>query len=201
MNEWNIQSRAHACEVCGETFTDQQPYHTLLFDAPPALRRSDICVPCAKRVKDQRSLAGFISHWQGTYEAPPDQPVDPIQKDTAETLLHKLVKLNDPRYVPAAFILAVMLERKRLLKVKEQINRDGRRVFIYEHPKTGDVFAITDPDLHLDQLQDVQHDVARLLEHGLNPPAAEPVAAPEIPPANPDATPAAAAAEEPVAAL
>jgi hypothetical protein len=152
-------------------------------------------------VKDQRSLAGFISHWQGTYEAPPDQPVDPIQKDTAETLLHKLVKLNDPRYVPAAFILAVMLERKRLLKVKEQINRDGRRVFIYEHPKTGDVFAITDPDLHLDQLQDVQHDVARLLEHGLNPPAAEPVAAPEIPPANPDATPAAAAAEEPVAAL
>ena len=201
MNDWNIQSRAHACEVCGQPFADQQPYHTRLFDEPPLLRRADICEPCAKKAGDPRPLAGFISHWQGTYEAPPDQPVDPIQKDTAETLLHKLVKLNDPRYVPAAFILAVMLERKRLLKVKEQINRDGRRVFIYEHPKTGDVFAITDPDLHLDQLQDVQHDVARLLEHGLNPPAAEPVAAPEIPPANPDATPAAAAAEEPVAAL
>jgi len=29
-----------------------------------------------------------------------------------------------------------MLERKRLLKVKEQLVRDGQRVFIYEQPAT-----------------------------------------------------------------
>ena len=57
------------------------------------------------------------------------------------------------------------------LKVKEQIVRDGQRVFIYEQPKTGDIFTIADPDLHLDQLEQVQHDVAALLEQGLNPPA------------------------------
>ena len=64
-----------------------------------------------------------------------------------------------------------MLERKRILKVKEQIVRDGKRVFIYEQPATGDVFTIADPDLRLDQLEAVQRDVAALLEHGLNPPA------------------------------
>jgi hypothetical protein len=69
-----------------------------------------------------------------------------------------------------------MLERKRILKVKEQLVRDGQRLFIYEHPKTGDVFTIADPDLHLDQLEQVQRDVAQLLEHGLNPPA-QPAAA------------------------
>ena len=63
-----------------------------------------------------------------------------------------------------------MLERKRMLKVKEQIVRDGKRVFIYEQPKTGDIFTIADPDLRLDQLEAVQRDVAALLEHGLNPP-------------------------------
>jgi hypothetical protein len=64
-------------------------------------------------------------------------------------------------------------------EVKEQILRDGKRTFIYEQPRTGDVFAITDPGLHLDQLEAVQRDVAQLLEHGLNPPPAapEPVAA------------------------
>lgn len=179
MNEWNIQSRAHACEVCGQPFADQQAYHTMLFEEGAALRRSDICETCAQKVNDQRSRSGFISHWQGTYEAPPAQPVDPIQKDTAETLLRKLVELNDPKYAPAAYILAVMLERKRLLKVKEQLKRDGQRLFVYEQPKTGDIFTIADPELHLDQLQQVQHDVAQLLEHGLNPPAAEaPAAAP-----------------------
>jgi hypothetical protein len=204
MNEWNIQSRARVCEACGQAFADQQPYHTLLFDEARLLRRRDVCAACAKH-EDPRRQAGFISQWQGTYEAPPAQPADPIQKDTAESLLRKLVELDDPRYAPAAFILAVMLERKRLLKVKEQLTRDGRRVFIYEHPKSGDVFAITDPDLHLDQLQEVQHDVAQLLEHGLNPPiAAAPAPAAsalEPPPANPGETPVGPPATAPVTAL
>jgi len=99
----------------------------------------------------------------------PQPVVDAIQKETAETVLRKLIEKNEPRYAPAAYILAVMLERKRILKVKEQIVRDGQRVFIYEQPKTGDIFTIADPNLRLDQLEDVQRDVAMLLERGLNP--------------------------------
>jgi hypothetical protein len=154
------------------TVCRKQVYHTLLFDEPAGLRRSDLCEACRQKQStgEARSPAGFISHWQGLYEAPPPL-VDPIQKDTAETLLRKLIEQNDPRYAPAGYILAVMLERKRVLKVKEQVVTDGKRVFIYEQPGTGDVFTIADPDLHLDQLEAVQRDVASLLEHGLNPPA------------------------------
>ena len=119
--------------------------------------------------RDARNRAGFISHWQGIFEVPPPV-VDAIQKETAETVLRKLIEQNEPRYAPAAYILAVMLERKRILKVKEQIVRDGRRVFIYEQPKTGDIFTIADPNLRLDQLEEVQRDVAMLLEQGVNPP-------------------------------
>jgi hypothetical protein len=172
MNEWNIQSRAHACEACAQPFADKQPYHTLLLDQPPELRRSDICEPCWQKqfAGDAASRAGFISHWQGIFEVPPPM-VDAIQKENAETILRKLIEQNDPAHAPAALILAVMLERKRILKVKEQIVREGQRVFIYEQPKTGDIFTIADPNLHLDQLEEVQRDVAMLLEQGLNPPA------------------------------
>ena len=172
MNEWNIQSRAHACETCTQPFADKQAYHTILFEQGTELRRSDICEPCAQKNGDVRTRPGFISQWHGTYEVPPAQPVDAIQKETAETILRKVIEQNDPRYAPAAYILAVMLERKRILKVKEQFQRDGRRIFVYEQPKTGDLFTIADPDLHLNQLEQVQHDVAMLLEGGLNPPAA-----------------------------
>jgi hypothetical protein len=173
MNEWNIQSRAHACEACQRSFADQQVYHTLLFDVPPELRRTDICETCWQRqFADAAIQKGLISRWQGIYEAPPPV-VDAIQKETAETVLRKLIEQNDPRYAPAGYILAVMLERKRILKVKEQIIRDGKRTFIYEQPRTGDIFTITDPDLHLNQLEEVQRDVAALLEHGLIPHPAE----------------------------
>jgi hypothetical protein len=189
MTDWNIQSRAHACEACGKAFADKETYHTLLFDERHDFRRSDICQACwQKQFSDgARERKGFISYWHGVYHAPPP-PTEAIQKETAESLLRKLIELNDPRYMPAGYILAVMLERKRLLRVKEQFVREGQRVFIYEQPKTGDVFTIVDPNLQLNQLEAVQHDVAALLEHGLNPPAA-----PEA------AGPAPAAAETPAA--
>lgn len=173
MIEWNIQSRAHACEACGHGFVDKETYHTLLFDERAAFRRIDICQDCWHKQYSQgaRDRKGFISYWHGVYEAPVP-PSDPIQKETAESLLRKLIELNDRHYVPAAYILAVMLERKRILKVKEQLARDEGRVFIYELPRTGEVFTILDPNLQLNQLETVQHDVAALLEHGLNPPAA-----------------------------
>jgi len=177
MNDWNIQSRAHACEACEQPFTDKQVYHTVLLDEHHDFLRRDVCAPCwQQKLGDAQARKGFVSHWQGVYEAPPP-PTDPIQKDTAESLLRKLIELNDPRYIPAGYILAVMLERKRVLKVKEQVFNEGRRTFIYEQPKTGEVFTISDPDLHLDQLEAVQRDVASLLEHGLNPPPAV-----EVPP-------------------
>ena len=194
MNEWNIQSRAHACESCARPFVDRQPYHTVLLDEKSDFRRQDVCGECWQtKFGDARTQSGFISCWQGIYEAPP--PVtEAVNKETAETLLRKLIEQNDPAHGPASYILAVMLERKRILKVKEQVVREGKRTFIYEQPRTGDVFTIPDPDLHLDQLEEVQRDVAALLEHGINPPPA-PGPVPEATTPQPEPAPAPAPVE------
>jgi hypothetical protein len=173
MNDWNIQSRAHHCQACGKAFQDQRPYHTLLFDGKEAYIRKDICDACWKSEfnsgMDDSPEQGFLSYWQGIYQVPPPKAPEPIKKETAETLLRKLTERNDRRFAPAAFILAVMLERKRLLKIQEQFQRDGQRVFVYEEPASGDLFTIVDPDLHLNQLEEVQRTVSALLEHGLTP--------------------------------
>jgi hypothetical protein len=206
MIEWNIQSRAHACQACSQSFVDKQSYHTVLLDARAGYTRQDLCEACwAKAKTEAAGQAGFISHWQGLFEQPAPQP-ELIRRETAETLLRKLIELDDPRHLAAVYILAVMLERKRLLKVKDQIRQDGRRVFVYEQPRTGDVFTVADPDLSLDQLDEVQRDVAHLLEHGLpavdpSPlpaPAAGETPAPTLaPPSNPAPDSSATVAEAP----
>src|SRR3984957_16196133 len=94
MNEWNIQSRAAACEACGQPFADKQPLHTLLFDErDDDLHRMDVCQNCWQNQFDDgaRERKGFISHWQTVFNAPAPV-VDPIQKDTAESLLRKLIE-------------------------------------------------------------------------------------------------------------
>lgn len=207
MTEWNIQSRSHACQTCEKPFADKTVYHTVLTDQHQQYLRLDVCGECwqSNYVEGVAERKGFISHWQGVYHAPPPKPPEAIQRETAEGLLRKLIEANDPSHGPACYILAVMLERKRLLKVKEQFQREGERVFIYEQPGTGDLFTITDPNLQLNQLEAVQKDISQLLAHGLTPPPAEAASAPspsETAPAEsvPAVADADAANMEPVAA-
>jgi hypothetical protein len=170
MIEWNIQSRAHACQACDRHFADKEAFHTLLYDEKHSYERLDVCETCwtGQFSEGGTDRKGFVSHWVGMYRVPPAALPEPIGKETAESLLRKLVAQNDPSHAGARFILAVMLERKRLLKVKAQINEGTSRVLIYEHGASGDLFQIADPNLHLDQLEEVQRDVAYLLEHGLD---------------------------------
>ena len=170
--DWHFRSRSHQCNECEAAFEDEQPYHTILFRGMESLERRDICPGCwTKNHKaEPGKLGGYISHWQGVYEVPPPPPPEAIQKDNAETLLKKMIEQNDPEHTEACFILAVMLERKRVIKNKDQVRQpDGKRLLIYEHTKNGDVFTILDPALKLTDLGQVQAKVAELLEHGLNP--------------------------------
>ncbi|MFM8468933.1 MAG: hypothetical protein ACKODH_03025 [Limisphaerales bacterium] len=173
MTDWNIQGRSHACQACEKPFTNKQAYHTLLAFDRHELARQDVCEACwtAQFAEGAKDRKGFISHWVGEYEAPPAAPPDALHTEPAETLLRKLTEKNDPQYRAAAYILAVMLERKKILKVKAQLKENGVRIFVYEQPKTGDVFTISDPALQLTQLEEVQRQVSALMEGGLEAPA------------------------------
>lgn len=169
MIEWNIQSRGHVCAITGRSFADQESYYTVLLEQRHGFERMDLCAE-AWKAEGEGVLArpNLVSHWRGTYEAPPAVAPEAIAKDDAESLLRKMLERGDPRFGSACYILAVMLERKRILKVKTQAREGGRRIFVYEHGRSGDLFTIRDPDLQLDQLEDVQRQVADLLEHGLD---------------------------------
>ena len=169
LNDWNIQSRGHQCHKCEQPFEDRAGYHTVLAYEHHEYARRDLCETCwtKEHGEGMADRKGFISHWQGTYEAPPPVPPDAIQKATAEGLLRKLLETGEERWREASYILAVMLERKRILKVKEQIKENSGRVFVYEQPKSGDLFTIPDPNLKMEELEQVQIEVAALLEHGL----------------------------------
>lgn len=192
MIDWKIQSRAHHCQACSSPFVDKQPYFTLLSDNRRSFERLDVCSQCWESQYSQSvsHRKDFISFWQGVYNQPPPAPPDPIQKESAETLLRKILQQEDRRFRAAAFILAVMLERKRILKTKTQMVQEGRRLLVYEHVKTGDLLTVADPNLQLDQLTAIQHEVADLLEHGLpseaQPSPAEQSALPGSPPSSPE---------------
>jgi hypothetical protein len=186
ITEWNIQSRSSACQACQKPFADKEAFHTLLYDEKSGYLRFDVCEACWQSQYSQGSghRKGFVSQWQSVFQMPPPPAPEAIRAENAETLLKKLVEGNEEQYVAARYILAVMLERKRVLKVKDQLKQEGGRFFIYEHTGNGDIYTIRDPLLQLHQLEAVQRDVSQLLEHGI--PSASP-APTAVEPTNPPA--------------
>ncbi len=170
MTEWDIQPRAAACTTCQELFADKQTYHTLLSFGAEGYQRRDLCDKCLPQAGRDK----VVSYWQGEYKMPTPPPPEPILKETAETLLKKLCESNDPTQAPSRYILAVMLERKKLLIHRDTVKSDdGQDLLVYEHKVTGESYTIPDPRLRLDQLTEVQQQIVTLLH-----PASEPVPAP-----------------------
>jgi len=159
-NEWPIKHRADACARTQRPFQPGEHFYTLLFREGDGFRREDL----SEEAWSQRNenIQPF-SFWKARYEPPPAAPPEALGKENAEDLLRRLLAENNPANANACYVLAVMLERKRVLKpVKTQETAD-RPVLIYEHAKNGDVFIVPDVKLRLDQLEEVQDEVAELL--------------------------------------
>ncbi|HSI87037.1 MAG: hypothetical protein ACAI35_04050 [Candidatus Methylacidiphilales bacterium] len=105
-----------------------------------------------------------VSHWQSTYERAATNSNEPMKKGDAEALLRRLLEEDNPAHRNVRYILALMLERKRILKPLDSRREDDRDFNIYVHAVTGDNFIIEDPGLSLQQLGPVQDEVAEMLK-------------------------------------
>lgn len=159
-DEWSIQHRAEVCAVTGKPFQAGEYFYTLLFRDRDGFRRQDLSEEAWRQRNE--NLQPF-SFWRARFEPPPPTPPEPLPKENAEELFRRLVAAADRANANACYVLAAMLERKRVLKQIQTENGDDGRVLIYEHAKTGDVFVVPDPHLHLGQLESVQSEVAQLL--------------------------------------
>jgi hypothetical protein len=84
-------------------------------------------------------------------------------------MLRRLLESNDPAHVNTRYLLAVMLERKRILRPQPSVEKG---ILVYEHARTGETFLIVDPALSLSDLVAVQEEVSALLSGLSAPPPA-----------------------------
>ena len=158
-DEWAIKQRANACAVTHRPFAAGEYFYTLLFHDADGYRREDLSEEAWR--KRNENIQPF-SFWKSRYEPLSAAPVEPLPKENAEQLFRRLIASENPP-ANACYVLAAMLERKRVLKQIKTEETANRRVLIYEHAGTGDVFIVADPQLRLDELESVQNEVVQLL--------------------------------------
>jgi hypothetical protein len=160
-SDWPIKHRADTCARTGRAFQPGEQFYTLLFREGEGYRREDL----SEEAWTQRNenIRPF-SFWKTRYEPPPSGPPETLPKENAEEIFRRLLAQNDPANANACYVLAVMLERKRVLKPIKSDQSGDRPVLIYEHGKTGDVFIVPEVRLRLDEIEHVQNEVSQLLK-------------------------------------
>ena len=162
---WSIKARAHKCAITEVKFKDQQEFYTAIF---PDLEeggylRMDFSEE-AWNNREEQFQAPF-SFWKSTYEeSVSEEKEDVVTKESAEDLLSRLIEEDKEHTENARYILAVMLERQKLLKETDKQQTPNGILRIYEHRKSGEIYIVLDPNIPLDQIEEVQKEVSELLD-------------------------------------
>ena len=160
-SDWPIKHRADTCARTGRAFEPGEQFYTLLFREGEGYRREDLSEDAwTQRNENIRPF----SFWKSRYEPPPAAPPEALAKENAEEIFRRLLAQNDPANANACYVLAVMLERKRVLKPIKTERAEDRPVLIYEHAKTGDVFIVPEVRLRLAEIEHIQNEVSQLLK-------------------------------------
>lgn len=165
LNEtWQLRSRARQCSATGTPFIEGQPIVTAIFPDPESsgYLRSDFLEE-AWKLRSKNDETPFSS-WRTIYSLIiiTENPQS-ITKQSAEDLLHSLVEEDQEHTENTRYILALMLERQKLLRETDAQPTTGGTLRIYEHRKTGEVFIVKDPNIPLDQVEKIQEEVILLL--------------------------------------
>jgi len=156
-SDWEIKGRGHACTRTNKPFEEGEFFYTLLYRDGDGFRREDLSEAAWTERNDNIQPFSF---WRSKYEPPAPPPPEALKKDDAESQLRAMLADPRPDQVNACYILALMLERKRILRPVES---QDDSLLVYEHIKSGDVFTLPNPNLSMEQIPEVQREVGELL--------------------------------------
>jgi hypothetical protein len=161
---WHLRSRSRQCSATDTPFTEGQLIVTAIFPDPESsgYLRKDFSEEAWKQRSDDDEAS--FSSWRTIYS--PVETVETPQaamKQGAEELLRTLVEEDQEHTENTRYILALMLERQKLLRETDSQPTSGGILRIYEHRKTGEVYIVKDPNIPLDQVEKIQEEVILLL--------------------------------------
>ena len=172
---WHVRTRARECAATERPFEDEEAIVTALFPDPESsgyLRR-DYTVEAWEQRSDDEEVP--FSFWRSTYHVPESETrEDPIKQLSPEELLERLIEEDQEHTENTRYILAVMLERKKLLRETDSQEMPNGIMRVYEHRKTGEVYLVRDPNIPLEEVESVQEEVFVLLENNGKLPEPEP---------------------------
>lgn len=167
--DWEIQGLSAQCFGCQKALQNGDDFYCFLVIEPEnQLKRNDFCRACFESSKSSWvNRTDLYSYWKGQVKLTPS-PVHapPLPYERFEILLRKYVGSQEERDKKFSYILALLLERKKILIHRESVLKDQetKRFLVYEHHESGETIILEDPHLSLNQVDEVQKELKSVMD-------------------------------------
>lgn len=157
-SDWNMPRRGEACAGCGNAFEIGEALLTVLYEAEAGYERRDYCAHC-----QPPELPAPLGTWRTRRPEPAAKRVQPFDRETIYGFFERLEDADEPSRVQFRFVLALLLWRKKVLKMERAVDDGGREIWEFLVPRTGTVHRVARPDLDEQQLEQLSAQLEQLL--------------------------------------
>ena len=156
--EWNMPHRADACAACGRGFEIGQTFQAFLYEAETGYARRDFCCEC-----EPPAEPAALGHWKTRRPEPAAKKIVPFDREAIYGFFERLEDATEPSQVQFRFVLALLLWRKKVLKLERTVPGSEGEVWEFITVRTATPHRVVRPDLGEEELERLSTQLEQLL--------------------------------------
>lgn len=156
--EWNMPRRTEACAGCQRGFEFGETFQAFLYEVADGYERRDYCAAC-----QPPEVPAAVGVWKTRRPEPASRAVRPFDREAIYAFFERLEDAVEPQKVQLRFVLALLLWRKRVLKLERTAQLDDRDTWEFTAPRTGTLHRVARPELDEEELERLSEQLEHLL--------------------------------------
>lgn len=156
--EWSMPHRADVCAACGRGFEIGEAFQAFLYEAESGYVRRDFCCDC-----EPPAEPAALGHWKTRRPEPVARRLAPFDREAIYGFFERLEDASEPSQVQFRFVLALLLWRKKVLRLERTVPGSAGEAWEFITVRTATPHRVMRPDLDEEQLERLSEQLEQLL--------------------------------------
>jgi hypothetical protein len=161
--DYKITRSQRQCASCSKNFIEREDYHVAIIEGKEEFTRREYCTACWEAEAGKGVRAECFSFWKTRVPEKSGDEKRKLDVDAASVFFRKLAGSDEPNKRDFAYLLALLLMRKKVIILQGTQMRDGREFMVLRFRGEEEDYLCEDPRLGAEELQKVKDDLGTLL--------------------------------------
>jgi hypothetical protein len=153
--------RAETCTACQRVFDVGETFQAFLYETPEGYARRDYCRACSPAAAQEA-----IGSWRTRRPDLSAKKAVPFDREAIYAFFERLEATDDPQRRQFRFVLALLLWRKKVLRLDQTVAEPAGEVWEFAAARSGTTFRVPRSELDEEQLEGLSAQLEQLLATG-----------------------------------